>query len=629
MESIKELHKNKQHAELKKKIAELENRLTEEQKHTVEHVRDVCYGVWEVQSSRKRREQHEHKLDEEMKKYLSWLTPEQMTQVKEKFEKDGREPGYKMVMDLFESSTGDVKAKAKEDLKAACQHFGKDVLGEKNVEIIKEMKDGGATHEEISKRVEEMVAEMPDSEKKERAQKFAAGCKKVYGASTRRRRGQELYTLEKALENYLTWLTDAQKEDLKSLKAAGNKDAIYTKIIIYMNAATGDQKKKAIEEVQTGCKHYIRNIVGEEKADELKQMRESGVPVDEIAQKVDALVEELTNEEVKAQAKKAAPICKAVFYTPKRFRRDKDEYKLDEDMRKFLTWLTPDQLSKVEERFKQEGRQPGYDLVMEMFAAASGDVKAKASEELKSACKHYGRKIFGDKNADIIKEMKESGASHEAISKKVEEMIAEISDPSMKDRAEKMTAGCKKVYAATRRRRGQELFTLEKALENYLTWLTDEQKEELKSLKAAGNKDEIYKKIVSYLDAATGDQKKKAIEDVQTGCKHYIRNIAGDEKADEFKEMRESGVSVDEIAKKVDALVEELTNEEVKEQAKKAKMICKAVFSAPKRLRRGQEYLTLEKALENYLTWLNDKQKAELKSLKEAGNKDEIYKKVV
>ncbi|KHJ76835.1 hypothetical protein OESDEN_23545, partial [Oesophagostomum dentatum] len=189
--------------------------------------------------------------------------------------------------------------------------------------------------------------------------------------------------------------------------------------------------------MQTGCRHYIRNVVGDEKADEFKQMKESGVSVEEIAKKIDAIVDGLTNEEVKTQAKKAALICKAAFSAPKRFRREQHEHKMDEEMKKYLTWLTPDQHDKLKESLRRKGESP-----------------------------------------------------------------------------------------------------------------------------EAGNKDEIYKKIVHYFDGTSGDTKKKALEDMQTGCKHYIRNVVGDEKADEFKQMRESGVPVDEIAKKIDEIVDGLTNEE-------------------------------------------------------------------
>ncbi|KHJ97981.1 hypothetical protein OESDEN_02054 [Oesophagostomum dentatum] len=725
----------------------------------------ICKKVFSA-PKRFRREHHEHKMDEEMKKYLTWLTPDQHDKLKEKFEKEGREPGYKLVMEFFEASSGDVKVKATEELKAACKHFSKEILGEENTKALTEMKESGASHDEMEKKVNEMVAGIADPKKKERAEKYAEGCKKIYKSSaSRRRRGQELYTLEKVLENYLTWLTDAQKEELKSLKEAGNKDEIYKKIVQYFDGTTGETKKKALEDMQTGCRHYIRNVVGDEKADEFKQMKESGVSVEEIAKKIDAIVDGLTNEEVKTQAKKAALICKAAFSAPKRFRREQHEHKMDEEMKKYLTWLTPDQHDKLKEKFEKEGREPGYKLVMEFFEASSGDVKAKATEELKAACKHFGKEIIGEENVKTLADMKESGASHDEMDKKVKEMVASIEDPKKRERAEKYTEGCRKIYksSASRRRRGQELYTLEKVLENYLTWLTEDQKAELKSLKEAGNKDEIYKKIVHYFDGTSGDTKKKALEDMQIGCKHYIRNVVGDEKADEFKQMRESGVPVDEIAKKIDEIVDGLTNEEVKTQAKKAAVICKAAFSAPKRFRReeefehtfegelrrhsgwltaeqtdrlmtvykaegkepalkllldmfdsttgevraigvkamksacrqygkhllgeknfetlkqmredgvphdeihsrarqmieekisdpvmkgkayaladrckdiyassrrrrGQELYTLEKVLENYLTWLTDDQKAELKSLKEAGNKDEIYKKIV
>ncbi|KHJ75670.1 hypothetical protein OESDEN_24714, partial [Oesophagostomum dentatum] len=382
------------------------------------------------------------------------------------------------------------------------------------------MREDGVPHDEIHSRAKQMIEEkISDPVMKGKAYALADRCKDIY-ANSRRRRGQELYTLEKVLENYLTWLTDDQKAELKSLKEAGNKDEIYKKIVHYFDGTSGDTKKKALKEMQTGI-------------------------------------------------------------------REHHEHKMDEEMNKYLTWLTPEQKDKLKEKFEKEGREPGYKLVMEFFEASSGDVKAKAKEELKAACKHFGK-------GNPWRRELENTYGNEG-----------------------------------QRRRGQELYTLEKVLENYLTWLTDDQKAELKSLKEAGNKDEIYKKIVQFFDGTSGDTKKKALEDMQTGCKHYIRNVVGDEKADEFKHMRESGVPVDEIAKKIDAIVDGLTNEEVKTQAKKAAVICKAAFSAPKRFRRGQELYTLEKALEHYLTWLTDDQKNELKSLKESGDKDGIYKKVL
>ncbi|KAK6025919.1 hypothetical protein OSTOST_08163 [Ostertagia ostertagi] len=128
-------------ANFKKKIAELEDRLTEDQKHTVEHVREVCYGVWELdESTRRRRDEHTHDIEEGMQKFLTWLTDDQKQKVKATYESGDREAFYKEIMTMFEASSGEVKAKASEELKAACKHYGKELMGEDKVKVLKEMK---------------------------------------------------------------------------------------------------------------------------------------------------------------------------------------------------------------------------------------------------------------------------------------------------------------------------------------------------------------------------------------------------------------------------------------------------------------------------------------------------------
>ncbi|KAK6025922.1 hypothetical protein OSTOST_08166 [Ostertagia ostertagi] len=266
-----------------------------------------------------------------------------------------------------------------------------------------------------------------------------------------------------------------------------------------------------------------------------------------------------------------------------------------------------------------------------MFEASSGEVKAKASEELKAACKHYGKELMGEDKVKVLKEMKDSGATHEAISQKIEEMVEEMTDPEKKAKAKRFTAACKKVYGSSRTRRDEpHPVTLEEALHKYLTWLSDDQKAELKSLKESGDKETIYKKVMEYFEGVSGDKKEKASEELQAACKHYIKEILGEEKAAEFRAMKESGTKVDEIVKKIEEAIDELTDEGAKSRAKKASTACKRIFGVVHRVRRDEQHpVTLEEALDKYLTWLSDDQKAELKSLKESGDKETIYKKVM
>ncbi|KAK5971508.1 hypothetical protein GCK32_010845, partial [Trichostrongylus colubriformis] len=632
MESIKKMHESKDVDELKKKIAELEGRLTEEQKHTVEHVRDVCFGVWELQESkRKRRDHHEHNIEEAMQKFMTWMTDDQKAKVKTTYESGDRMAFYKEIMDLFEASTGDVKAKATEELKAACKHYGEEIIGADKTKIIKEMKDSGASNEAISQKVDELVEEITDPERKAKAKRFTGACKKIYGAARKRRDQPHPITLDEALHKYLTWLSDDQKAELKTLKESGDKESIYKKIMEYFEGISGEKKEKAAEELQAACKHYIKEILGEEKAAQFRTMKESGTHVDEIAKKVEEAIEELSDEGVKTRAKKASAACKRIFGVAHRFRRDHHhEHSLEEAMGKYLTWLSDDQKAEIKTLYEEKGRADVYDKIMEYFEEAEGDTKEKAAMELKGACRHYIKDLIGEENGKIIREMKDSGASNDAIATKVEEMIEAIVDDKKKSQALRASTNCRKIYGVARRfRRDHHEHNLEEALEKYLTWLTDDQKEEVKKLYEAKDKQAMYKKVMEMYDAATGDVKAKATEELKAACKHYVKDSIGEENAAKLKEMKDGGASHEAIASKVEEFIAAITDEKKKAQAERAAVACKKIYGVSRRLRRDHHEHNVDEAMEKYLTWMTDDQKEEIKKLHDSGDKETMYKKIL
>ncbi|KAK6045199.1 hypothetical protein COOONC_17297 [Cooperia oncophora] len=559
-------------------------------------------------SARRRRDHHEHNIEEGMQKFLTWMTDDQKAKVKATYESGDRQAFYKEIMQMFEASSGDVKMKAKEELKAACKHYGKELMGEDNLKIITEMKDSGATQEAISqKKVDEIVEEISDSEKKAKAKRFTAACKKIYGSARRRRERQ--HRAGKYRRRH------AKKAKVKATYESGDRQAFYREIMQMFEDSTGDVKAKAKEELKAACKHYGKELMGEDNLKIITEMKDSGATQEAISQKVDEIVEEISDSEKKAKAKRFTAACKKIYGSARR-RRDHHEHNIEEGMQKYLSWLTDDQKAKVKATYESGDREAFYKEIMQMFEASSGDVKMKAKEELKAACKHYGEDLMGEDKIKMITEMKDSGATNEAILKKIDEIA----------RAKRLTMACKKIYAPARRRRDHHHpVTLEEALTKYLTWLSDDQKEELKSLKESGDKEGIYKKVMEYFEGVSGEKKEKASEELQSGCRHYIREILGAEKADQFRAMKESA----RLPRKIEEAIEELTDEEVKSRAKKASVACKRIFGVAHRFRRDHHPVTLEEALTKYLTWLSDEQKEELKSMKESGDKEGIYKKVM
>jgi hypothetical protein len=54
-------------------------------------------------------------------------------------------------------------------------------------------------------------------------------------------------------------------------------------------------------------------VLGQEKANELKQLRESGTPLQEIAEKTTKMIAELTDDTAKQSAKNYAVVCNKAF----------------------------------------------------------------------------------------------------------------------------------------------------------------------------------------------------------------------------------------------------------------------------------------------------------------------------
>ena len=141
---------------------------------------------------------------------------------------------------------------------------------------------------------------MSDGKKKTLAQEYRPMCKKFFGAqksSRRKRDHHHPHSLEDVFKTHLSWLTDAQKEELRSAKATGSpRSEIQKKINEFYSQLSGEAKERATAQLQDACRDLLRWVFGEEKANELKQMRESGTAYNEISKKVEELVRSLSSK---------------------------------------------------------------------------------------------------------------------------------------------------------------------------------------------------------------------------------------------------------------------------------------------------------------------------------------------
>ncbi|KAE9546164.1 hypothetical protein FO519_010624, partial [Halicephalobus sp. NKZ332] len=235
-----------------------------------------------------------------------------------------------------------------------------------------------------------------------------------------------------------------------------------------------------------------------------------------------------------------------------------------------------------------------------------------------------------------IKALKESGASKEELAKKVSEFVAEVTDEHKKELAQKYEGACKLVFGVAsdwhkthvqgglehhangrKRRDHHHGHTLADYFSTYLSWLTQDQQEELKKMKEENKTpQEIQDKVFAFFDAAEGETKTKALELMQSGCRELLKSIVGEEKANELKQLKESGASTDDIHAKVKEFITEITDPHKLEIAQKYQGGCKRAFSIQSSRKRRHEHHddddTLEGFVQNHLLWLTPKQKEEI-----------------
>uniref|UniRef100_A0AC34PZA1 Polyprotein allergen nematode domain-containing protein n=1 Tax=Panagrolaimus sp. JU765 TaxID=591449 RepID=A0AC34PZA1_9BILA len=655
----------------------------------------------ETIGNRRRRHEDDSTTEGFVKNHLFWLTDEQ----KEEFLKlkDSRDAMHKKLDEFYNAATGETKEKATESMKGACRELKLDefynaatgetkekatesmkgacrelvfkAIGEERTNEIKAMKESGKTFPEIEAKIEEYLKDVTDEKLKGYIQEHSDRCRSYFKQATRMRRhrieedvedletvvvakelpienfeepkviegsidsskvgtktrrhnnhdgdhhdhdghqhrmrrnddeenetdntfyepdsrivdyrrkrdhhhGHGQHKIEDYLKTHLSWLTVEQGDELKKMEAdKKSPEEMQKKIFEFYDAAEGETKTKATELLQGGCRELLQTVVGEEKANEIKALKESGATKEDLYKKVKEFLDQVTDEHKKELANKYESACKKVFGVASRKRRDHHDHHshgqhtLEDYLKTHLSWLTVEQAEELK-KLKADGKTP-EEIQQKVFAyydAAEGETKTKATELLQGGCRELVTSVIGEEKANEIKAFKDTGASNNEVAKKVFDLVDQADASSKKELVKKYESACKKVYGvATRKRREEEGNKFES---------------EMRSEGKTG--EEMQNKLFEYYDMTDGDLKQAATESLQNACRDLLGKVLEPAQSEELKSLKASGKSIQELSSKVEEFLKDVEDENKKELIQKYSTGCKRVFGlAQSRKRRN------------------------------------------
>uniref|UniRef100_A0A915CAI1 Polyprotein allergen nematode domain-containing protein n=3 Tax=Parascaris TaxID=6254 RepID=A0A915CAI1_PARUN len=444
--------------ELQQKVEKMLSEVTDEKKkEKVHEYGPACkkiFGATIQQHHRRRR--HHFTLESNLNTHLKWLSQEQKDELL-KMKKDGKSKKdlQAKILHYYDDLEGDAKKEATEHLKDGCREILKHVVGEEKAAELKNLKDSGASKEELTAKVEQAIHAVTDEEKKQYIADFGPACKKIYGVHTSRRRRHH-FTLESNLNTHLKWLSQEQKDELLKMKKDGkSKKDLQAKILHYYDDLEGDAKKEATEHLKDGCREILKHVVGEEKAAELKNLKDSGASKEELTAKVEQAIHAVTDEEKKQYIADFGPACKKI-YGAHTSRRRRHHFTLESNLNTHLKWLSQEQKDELL-KMKKDGKSK-KDLqakILHYYDDLEGDAKKEATEHLKDGCREILKHVVGEEKAAELKNLKDSGASKEELTAKVEQAIHAVTDEEKKQYIADFGPACKKIYGVhpSRRRR--------------------------------------------------------------------------------------------------------------------------------------------------------------------------------
>ncbi|VDM98923.1 unnamed protein product [Thelazia callipaeda] len=659
------------HSACKKKVREYIKRLPIGKQEEVNKDLTVCEDIWysehehhhedhhhhkrvrhDVQENdqssihgRHRRDHHEHTLEQYLVTYLKWLNEDQKAEIKKM--KEEEKPVAEIQAKIFgylDNLDSDLKCRATESMYYGCRDFVHHIVGDEKYEEIKKMKEANASGDEKIKKVDELFAEVTDEKKREKINKYYEGCKKVFKmmAEQKKHKHYELHNLEHYFKTQLNWLGKEKEDEIRKMHD-GNKtrSEIVDKVLEYYEELKGKQKFEVTRTFAHGCRHALKDLIGEEKYGEFNKLPEpmqiSSKNFQEMKEKVKKVIAEVSDEKKKARFGHYESFCFKIgenWYSMLEAQLQKRS--LEDYFKSDLSWLSDEQKETIiQMRENGTTREEREDKIVEFLEHLQSDSRQKAIALIKGGCFSVWELVLGKEKSEVLKKIHNSKKSTALeVREKFDEFLASVKDERKQEKAKEFGKVCQKAMEYKDKFLNR---SLDDYLQNQLKWLSDEQKQELRRMNEEGeSKKTITDKIMQFYREIDDSSKKEATEVLKDTCVEIAKYVVGEDKANELESMDKSGKSFAEIQQKLKEFAKEISDEPTKEYLEIYEKGCEEVYRVSRQLeerKQADDVDDKEHSLQSYfkthLKWLNKEQQDELLGMKNQGkSREEIRLKI-
>ncbi|CAJ0580528.1 unnamed protein product, partial [Mesorhabditis spiculigera] len=185
----------------------------------------------------------------------------------------------------------------------------------------------------------------------------------------------------------LEWMGEKEKAMLERFRQTNpDKWDVLVKTGQIFYRSRKDVRAKSQEALDSYCKKNLVGLLGDEKFEELKEMKEDSATVESIEAKFSEIVSELSDEEDRLNAEHYGQFCRKIFRITK-FKPDS-----------LTAWLSNSQKRAIMTMIQDPniGDAQVYDKMFEYYSSTSGAEKDTAHEAIDNGCRRFIAHTFGE-----------------------------------------------------------------------------------------------------------------------------------------------------------------------------------------------------------------------------------------